>query len=43
MSQISRDEIKKKGFEVVKVSDLIYKDNYTINDNGTQIKTNSDV
>ena len=30
--------IKSKGFEVVKVSDLIYKENYTINNNGTQIK-----
>ena len=30
--------IKKKGFEIVKVSDLIYKNNYKININGTQIK-----
>lgn len=30
--------IKQKGLEVVKISDLIYKDNYTINSNGTQIK-----
>ena len=30
--------IKSKGLEVVKVSDLIYKENYTINNNGTQIK-----
>ena len=30
--------IKKKAFEIVKVSDLIYKDNYKININGTQIK-----
>ena len=30
--------IKKKGFEIVKVSDLIYEDNYKININGTQIK-----
>ena len=30
--------IKAKGFEVVRVSDLIYKDNYKINNNGTQIK-----
>ena len=30
--------IKSKGFEVVKVSDLIYENNYTINSNGTQIK-----
>lgn len=29
--------IKEKGFEIVKVSDLIYKDNYSINSNGTQI------
>ena len=29
--------IKQKGFEVVKVSDLIYLDSYTINSNGTQI------
>ena len=28
--------IKEKGFEIVKVSDLIYKENYTINSNGTQ-------
>ena len=30
--------IKEKGFEIVKVSDLIYKQNYEININGTQIK-----
>lgn len=30
--------IKQKGFEVVKVSDLIYTQNYKINNNGTQIK-----
>lgn len=30
--------IKSKGFEVVKVSELIYKENYTINNNGTQMK-----
>lgn len=28
--------IKKQGFEIVKISDLIFKDNYTINSNGTQ-------
>ena len=32
--------IKEKGFEVVRVSDLIYQDNYTINSNGTQEKIN---
>lgn len=30
--------IKQKGLEVVTVSDLIYLDHYTINNNGTQIK-----
>lgn len=30
--------IKAKGLEVVKVSELIYKDGYTINNNGTQIR-----
>lgn len=30
--------IKAKGLEVVRISDLIYKDEYTINHNGTQIK-----
>ena len=30
--------IEQKGFEVVTVSDLIYKDNYTIDSNGTQKK-----
>ena len=30
--------IKEKGLEVVKVSDLIYKDNYSINSNGTQVQ-----
>ena len=30
--------IKAQGFQLVTVSDLIYKDNYTINNNGTQIK-----
>jgi peptidoglycan/xylan/chitin deacetylase (PgdA/CDA1 family) len=28
--------IKSKGFEIVKVSDLIYQDNYDIDNNGTQ-------
>ncbi len=31
--------IKQKGFEVVKISDLIYKNNYTIDSNGMQIHT----
>lgn len=31
------NNIQKKGYEVVKTSDLIYKDNYEINSNGTQI------
>ena len=30
--------IEKKGFKVVKVSDLIYKENYEIDSNGTQKK-----
>ena len=30
--------IKKKGFELVTISDLIYEDNYLINNSGTQIK-----
>ncbi len=30
--------IKKKGLELVKVSDLIYKENYKINSAGMQIK-----
>lgn len=30
--------IKQKGLEIVKVSDLIYKDNYTIDNNGMQIR-----
>lgn len=29
--------IKQSGFEIVKVSDIIYKDSYIINNNGTQI------
>ena len=36
--EIKIKEFKAKGFEVVKVSDLIYKENYNINSNGTQIK-----
>lgn len=32
--------IKQKGLKIVTVSDLIYKDNYTINANGTQIQNN---
>lgn len=32
--------IKAKDLEVVRVSDLVYKDNYTINSNGTQVKNN---
>ena len=31
--------IKAKGLEVVRISDLIYQENYTINNNGTQIKS----
>lgn len=30
--------IKQKGLEVVTISDLIYQENYTIDNNGTQIK-----
>ena len=30
--------IKKEGFDIVRVSDLIYKDNYEIDINGTQTK-----
>ena len=30
--------IKEKGLEVVTISNLIYKDNYKIDNNGTQIK-----
>jgi len=30
--------IKSGGFEIVKISDLIYKDNYMIDNNGTQIR-----
>lgn len=30
--------IKQQGYEFVKVSDLIYKDNYIINNNGTQVQ-----
>ena len=33
--------IKFKGFELVTVSELIYKENYTINNNGMQIITNT--
>lgn len=32
------NNIKLKGYEIVKVSDLIYKENYIINNNGKQIK-----
>ena len=32
--------IKLKGYEIVPVSDLIYKNNYLINSNGTQIMRN---
>lgn len=32
------NNIKQKGFEVVRVSDLIYLEDYTIDSNGTQIK-----
>lgn len=32
--------IKQKGFEVVTISDLIYKENYIINSAGTQIRNN---
>ena len=30
--------VKQQGYEFVKVSDLIYKDNYIINNNGTQVQ-----
>ena len=30
------DEIKKKGYKIVTVSELIYKDNYVIDANGVQ-------
>ena len=30
--------IKKLGYDIVTVSDLIYKEDYEINNNGTQIK-----
>lgn len=30
--------IKKQGYEIVKVSDIIYQDNYIINSNGTQVQ-----
>ena len=33
-------KIQSKGYQIVKVSELIYKDNYSINNNGTQIKAN---
>lgn len=33
--------IKQKGLEIVRVSDLIYKENYKINSAGTQIKNNT--
>lgn len=32
--------IKQKGYDVVRISDLIYKENYKININGTQVKNN---
>lgn len=32
------DTLKERGFELVTVSDLVYHDNYTINNNGIQIK-----
>ena len=34
------NNIKGKGFDIVRVSDLIYQDNYEIDINGTQIKNN---
>lgn len=30
--------IKKSGYEIVPVSEIIYKENYNINSNGTQVK-----
>ena len=33
-------KIKSKGLEIVPISELIYKENYKINNNGTQIKNN---
>ena len=32
--------IKEKGLEIVRVSDIIYQENYTIDNSGTQIKNN---
>ena len=36
------NKIKEKNLEIVKVSDLIYKDNYYIDNTGMQIKSNND-
>ena len=33
--------IQSKGLEIKKVSDILYKDNYKINENGTQVIKNS--
>ena len=34
------DTLKEQGYELVRISDLIYDSNYTINNNGIQIKNN---
>ena len=34
------NNIQKKGYTIQKISNLIYKDNYQINNNGTQVKIN---
>lgn len=36
------DGLKNKGYEFVSVSELIYRENYTIDNNGMQKKENSD-
>ena len=40
IKSISLKNIKQKGYDVVRISDLIYKENYKININGTQVKNN---
>ena len=38
LEKLTVKELEEKGYELVTVSDLIYKENYTIDNNGVQHK-----
>ena len=38
-SHLMINYLKNEGYKMVKISELVYKDNYTINNNGVQIQS----